>query len=163
MEETHAPVEVGSLSHYLQGLVHLRWCRISAIKNFGGELFPRQIASECQATGTKNLMYHIWRSLERLCRVTLLFIDVHSWIFTYHTKMYTIYTPSIPCQHLHHQSRTPTSPQGRRFLLAAFGAFGPCWSVVVDPMDCELWDQWPTEGDEQAFKPNRRFSVFFLV
>ena len=108
MEETHAPVEVGSLSHYLQGLVHLRWCRISAIKNFGGELFPRQIASECQATGTKNLMYHIWRSLERLCRVTLLFIDVHSWIFTYHTKMHTIYTPSIPCPHITSRQTLPT-------------------------------------------------------
>ena len=28
-----APVEVGSLSHYLQGLLHPRWCRISAINS----------------------------------------------------------------------------------------------------------------------------------
>ena len=28
-----APVEVGSLSHYLQGLMHPRWCRISAINS----------------------------------------------------------------------------------------------------------------------------------
>ncbi len=25
------PVEVGSLSHYLQGFIHVRWCRISSI------------------------------------------------------------------------------------------------------------------------------------
>ena len=83
MEETHAPVEVGSLSHYLQGLVHLRWCRISAIKNFGGELFPRRKSHLSAACNwhKKPYIYQIWRSLERLCRVTLLFIDVHSWIF----------------------------------------------------------------------------------
>ena len=28
-----APVEVGGLSHYLQGFIHLRWCRISAINS----------------------------------------------------------------------------------------------------------------------------------
>ena len=28
-----APVEVGSLSHYLQGFIHLRWCRISCINS----------------------------------------------------------------------------------------------------------------------------------
>ena len=28
-----APVEVGSLSHYLQGFIHPRWCRISAINS----------------------------------------------------------------------------------------------------------------------------------
>ena len=28
-----APVEVGSLSHYLQCFIHPRWCRISAIKS----------------------------------------------------------------------------------------------------------------------------------
>ena len=27
-----SPVEVGSLSHYLQGFIHLKWCRISSIK-----------------------------------------------------------------------------------------------------------------------------------
>ena len=32
MEEIwRSPVEVGSLSHYLQGFRHPRWCRISAI------------------------------------------------------------------------------------------------------------------------------------
>ena len=29
----HAPVEVGSLSHCLQGFIHPRWCRISSINN----------------------------------------------------------------------------------------------------------------------------------
>ena len=28
-----APVEVGSLSHYLQGFIHPRWCRISSINS----------------------------------------------------------------------------------------------------------------------------------
>ena len=28
-----APVEVGSLSHYLQGFIHVRWCRISSINS----------------------------------------------------------------------------------------------------------------------------------
>ena len=28
-EIRRSPVEVGSLSHYLQGLIHPRWCRIS--------------------------------------------------------------------------------------------------------------------------------------
>ena len=27
-----APVEIGSLSHYLQGFIHPRWCRISSIR-----------------------------------------------------------------------------------------------------------------------------------
>ena len=30
-EIRRSPVEAGSLSHYLQGLIHIRWCRISAI------------------------------------------------------------------------------------------------------------------------------------
>ena len=30
-----APVEVGSLSHYLQGFIHPRWCRISSINSTG--------------------------------------------------------------------------------------------------------------------------------
>ena len=37
-----APVDVGSLSHYLQGFKHLRWCRISSInRSYGkyGECF----------------------------------------------------------------------------------------------------------------------------
>ena len=29
----YAPVEVGSLSHYLQGFLHPRWCRISSINS----------------------------------------------------------------------------------------------------------------------------------
>ena len=29
----HAPVEVGSLSHYLQGFLHPKWCRISSINS----------------------------------------------------------------------------------------------------------------------------------
>ena len=28
-----SPVEVGSLSHYLQGCIHFRWCRISSINS----------------------------------------------------------------------------------------------------------------------------------
>ena len=32
-----APVEVGSLSHYLQGFIHPRWCRISSIKCIYGK------------------------------------------------------------------------------------------------------------------------------
>ncbi len=31
-----APVEVGSLSHYLQGFIDPRWCRISAINSIKG-------------------------------------------------------------------------------------------------------------------------------
>ena len=31
-----SPVEVGSLSHYLQGFIHPRWCRISAINSMTG-------------------------------------------------------------------------------------------------------------------------------
>ena len=31
MEEILEKVEVGSLSHYLQGFIHPRWCRISSI------------------------------------------------------------------------------------------------------------------------------------
>ena len=30
-EIRRSPVEVGSLSHYLQGFLHPRWCRISSI------------------------------------------------------------------------------------------------------------------------------------
>ena len=34
MEEIRrSPVEVGSLSHYLQGFIHPRWCRISSINS----------------------------------------------------------------------------------------------------------------------------------
>ena len=29
----NSPGEVGSLSHYLQGLIHLRWCRISCLNS----------------------------------------------------------------------------------------------------------------------------------
>ena len=32
-----APVEVGILSHYLQGFIHPRWCRISSIKCIYGK------------------------------------------------------------------------------------------------------------------------------
>ena len=32
-EIRRSPVEVGSLSHYLQGFIHPRWCKISAINN----------------------------------------------------------------------------------------------------------------------------------
>ena len=30
-----APVEVGSLSHHLQGFIHPKWCRISSINSMG--------------------------------------------------------------------------------------------------------------------------------
>ena len=33
-----APVEAGSLSHYLQGFVHPRWCRISSINSMLAKL-----------------------------------------------------------------------------------------------------------------------------
>ncbi len=37
MEEIRrSPVEVGSLSHYLQGFIHPRWCRISSINSTCG-------------------------------------------------------------------------------------------------------------------------------
>ena len=36
-----APVEVGSLSHYLQGFIHPRWCRISSINRM---LVPRRVS-----------------------------------------------------------------------------------------------------------------------
>ena len=32
-EIRRSPVEVGSLSHYLQGFLHPRWCRISSINS----------------------------------------------------------------------------------------------------------------------------------
>ena len=34
-EIRQAPAEVGSLSHYLQGFIHPRWCRISSINSKG--------------------------------------------------------------------------------------------------------------------------------
>ena len=34
-----APVEVGSLSHYLQGFIHPRWCKISAINNITKDIY----------------------------------------------------------------------------------------------------------------------------
>ena len=34
-----APVEVGSLSHYLQSFLHPRWCRISAINSMKHIIF----------------------------------------------------------------------------------------------------------------------------
>ena len=37
------PVEVGSLSHYLQGFVHPRWCRISAINSRNRNIASRMI------------------------------------------------------------------------------------------------------------------------
>ena len=30
---------IGSLSHYLQGFIHPRWCRISAINSMFSEIF----------------------------------------------------------------------------------------------------------------------------
>ena len=33
VDKSGEPVEVGSLSHYLRGLIHPRWCRISAINS----------------------------------------------------------------------------------------------------------------------------------
>ena len=38
-----APVEVGSLSHYLQGFLHPRWCRISSINSMIHQLAIRTI------------------------------------------------------------------------------------------------------------------------
>ena len=35
-EILRSPVEVGSLSYYLQGFLHLRWCRISSINSITG-------------------------------------------------------------------------------------------------------------------------------
>ena len=32
-EILRSPVEVGSLSHYLQGFIHPRWCSISSISS----------------------------------------------------------------------------------------------------------------------------------
>ena len=32
-EIRRSPVEVGSLSHYLQGFIHSRWCRINSINS----------------------------------------------------------------------------------------------------------------------------------
>ena len=40
-EIRRAPVELGSLSHYLQGFIHAKWCRISSI-NSSSLLFPRE-------------------------------------------------------------------------------------------------------------------------
>ena len=31
---------IGSLSHYLQGFIHHRWCRISSINSIIGEILP---------------------------------------------------------------------------------------------------------------------------
>ncbi len=40
MEEIRrSPVEVGSLSHYLQGFIHPRWCRISSINSMVSQFF----------------------------------------------------------------------------------------------------------------------------
>ena len=33
VQKSGQPVEVGSLSHYLQGFIHPRWCRISSINS----------------------------------------------------------------------------------------------------------------------------------
>ena len=38
-EIRRAPVEVGSLSHYLQGFFNPRWCRISSINSMNGWCF----------------------------------------------------------------------------------------------------------------------------
>ena len=38
-----APVQVGSLSHYLQGFLHPRWCRISSINSMIHQLAIRTI------------------------------------------------------------------------------------------------------------------------
>ena len=53
MEEIRrSPVEVGSLSHYLQGFIYPRWCRISAINSMKKvtpykqfEVHPRKITN----------------------------------------------------------------------------------------------------------------------
>ena len=34
---------IGSLSHYLQGFRHPRWCRISAINSMFSEIFTREV------------------------------------------------------------------------------------------------------------------------
>ena len=36
-EIRRSPFEVGSLSHYLQGFIHPRWCRISSINSMKGD------------------------------------------------------------------------------------------------------------------------------
>ena len=37
-EIRRSPVEVGSLSHYLQGFIYPKWCRISAINGMNHEI-----------------------------------------------------------------------------------------------------------------------------
>ena len=39
-----SPVEVGSLSQYLQGFIHPRWCRISSINSIFNKFYTEQVA-----------------------------------------------------------------------------------------------------------------------
>ena len=39
-----APVEVGSFSHYLQGFIPLRWCRISSINSISSDWKERNLS-----------------------------------------------------------------------------------------------------------------------
>lgn len=57
-----SPVEVGSLSHYLQGFIHLKWCRISSIK--------------CNTLKTVIYIDHIPVKIHNMLVESLSFLDV---------------------------------------------------------------------------------------
>ena len=63
MEEIQrSPVEVSSLSHYLQGLIHLNWCRISSINSMYVKNAPHSLQGFLLHTGslTASLPLETW-------------------------------------------------------------------------------------------------------
>ena len=54
-----APVEVGSLSHYLQGFMHARWCRICSINSSLGSKIPWIV----EKVSKKDIIWPRWTML----------------------------------------------------------------------------------------------------
>ena len=67
-----APVEVGSLSHYLQGFIHPRWCKISSINSiakFSAKCREKYSIHTNGAFGiVRNYNYFPWKLLVDGCR-----------------------------------------------------------------------------------------------
>ena len=67
-EIRRSPVEVGSLSHYLQGFIHPRWCRISSINSMStlSLLFLRisfKVANEQTVRSLKPMTFCCFKNL----------------------------------------------------------------------------------------------------
>ena len=77
-----APVEVGRLSHYLQGFIHPRWCRISFLQQYDGissshhmKIHHSMPWNRKHVRSIAPLLFHYWG--QRLLRYIQIFIFIY--------------------------------------------------------------------------------------